>query len=344
MGRLKLIVQIPCYNEAGTLPSVLRGIPRSIPGVDEVEVLVIDDGSTDNTAAVARLWGADHVVRHTRNRGLASAFQTGINCCLSLGADLIVNTDGDQQYRGDDIPRLIRPIIEGKADVVVGDRQTATIAHFSRGKRLLQALGSWLVRRLSRTTVPDAPSGFRAYSREAALRIQVRSHYSYTLETLIQAGAQRLAVAHVPVQTNPPTRPSRLMSSLGSYLQRSAATLVRTYAMYQPLKVFVTIGLLLCALGAAGGLRFLAYYFTGAGSGHIQSLILSAVLLIIGFQVMLIGLVADLIAANRTLIEETLYRVKKLETSQSKPPSDEKDEDKAIESQAETVGVNRRGE
>jgi glycosyltransferase involved in cell wall biosynthesis len=318
---VKLIVQIPCYNEETTLPAVIASIPREIDGIDQVEVLVVDDGSTDRTAAVARLSGANHVVRHRANRGLADAFQTGLDACLKLGADIIVNTDGDNQYPQADIPRLIEPILKGRADVVVGDRQPSKIPHFSRHKKLLQALGSWTVRFLSGTNVPDAPSGFRAYSREAAMRLNVVTKYTYTIETLIQAGIQRTAIASVPISVKETKRQSRLAKSLWSYVKQSAATIVRTYAMYQPLKVFFYIGIALSLLGLLGSARFLYYYFSGDGGGHVQSLILSAVLLIVGFQIMLIGLLADLIAANRKLLENTLYRVKIIETQLARQKS-----------------------
>jgi len=310
---MKLIVQIPCYNEAQTLPLVLGSIPQTIPGLTGIETLVIDDGSTDGTAEVAAAAGATHVVRHIGNKGLAEAFRTGLDACLRLGADIIVNTDGDNQYPAAEIPHLIAPILAGEADMVIGDRQPATVAHFSPLKRLLQALGSWTVRLTSGTDVPDAPSGFRAYSREAALRLNVVSQYTYTVETVIQAGKKRLAIAYVPVTVNQPLRPSRLMRSTWTYLKHSAATIVRVYAMYEPLKVFFYIGLGILAAGLAGVGRFLYFYFTGGAAGHVQSLVLSAAFLIVGFQVLLIGLLADLIAANRRLIEEVLYRLKKLE-------------------------------
>ncbi|MHB1004374.1 MAG: glycosyltransferase family 2 protein [Chloroflexota bacterium] len=322
---MRLIIQIPCYNEEDTLPLVLAGIPRDIAGVERVEVLVVDDGSTDDTVAVARRLGVDHIVRHSGNRGLAAAFQSGIDACLRLGADIIVNTDGDNQYPQADIPRLVQPIIEGCADIVVGDRQTHTISEFSRTKKALQAIGSWTVGRLAGLEIPDAPSGFRAYSREAALRINVVSKYTYTLETLIQAGAKRLCVEYVPVSTNPRLRESRLIKSSWGYVKRSAATLVRVYAMYEPLKVFTYIGSALCLLGGIGIARFLYYYFSGDGGGHVQSLIIAGALLAIGFQVLLIGLLADLVGANRRLLEEALYRLKRLELGEprakgSRPP------------------------
>ena len=311
---MKLIVQIPCYNEASTLPLVVSSIPRQIQGIDEVEVLVVDDGSTDQTAEIARVLGVEHVVRHTRNKGLATAFSTGLDACLRLGADIIVNTDGDNQYRQEEIPRLIQPILDGRADMVVGDRQVGRIKSLPARKRLLSALGSATARWLSGTQVPDAPSGFRAYTREAAARLNVLSSYSYTLETLIQAGAQRMAVAFVPISTNSQLRESRLFRSLSEYVKRSAATMLRSYATYQPLKVFLGVGAFVAAVGLAGVGRFLYYYATGSGSGHVQSLVLSGVLLVVGFQVGLIGLLADLIAANRRLSEETLYRLKRLES------------------------------
>jgi glycosyltransferase involved in cell wall biosynthesis len=312
---LKLIVQVPCYNEEDSLPLVLASIPRQIDGVDQVEVLIIDDGCTDGTVTVARRLGVEHIVHHASNRGLAATFQTGLDAALRLGADIIVNTDGDNQYPQEDIPRLIAPILAGAADIVIADRQTRSIAHFSPAKKVLQALGSWTVRRLSGTNVPDVTSGFRAYSREAALRTYVLSQYSYTVETVIQAGMKGLTLAHQPVTTHGQTRPSRLFRSTWSFVGHQATTIMRVYATYKPLQVFSIIGGGIFLLGMLGGVRYLYFlFFTSSGAaGHVQSLILSAVLLIVGFQVLLIGLLADLIGANRRLIEETLYRVRRLE-------------------------------
>jgi glycosyltransferase involved in cell wall biosynthesis len=306
-----IVVQIPCYNEAATLPVVLATIPRRVGRAARVRTLVVDDGSTDGTAAVARRAGADYVVRHTRNRGLAAAFQTGLTAALRLGADVIVNTDGDNQYPQADLPRLVAPILAGTADVVVADRQTARVAHFSPLKKLLQTVGSALVRVASGTGVRDAPSGFRAYSREAALRLYVHSRYSYTLETLIQAGAQRLRVASVPVVVNPQVRASRLMSSLPSYLLHSGTTLLRAYVTYRPLVVFSLVGALFLAIGTAGILRFLYYFVTDGGAGHIQSVVLAGTLWSVGVMIVLSGLQADLAAANRRLAEEALYELRR---------------------------------
>jgi glycosyltransferase involved in cell wall biosynthesis len=308
-----LIVQIPCLNEAETLPATIADIPRRIPGVDRVEILIVDDGSTDGTADIARSLGVEHVVSLRRTRGLASAFTTGIDACLKLGADFIVNTDGDNQYMGQDIPALVAPLIRGEADIVIGDRNVQAIAGMSAGKKLLQRLGSWVVRQVSNTRVPDTTSGFRAYTREAALRMTIVSEFSYTLESIIQAGKKRLAIEHVRVRTNPRTRPSRLFGSVWVYLKQSGSTIVRIYTMYEPLKVFTLIGLLVFSVGFATSVRFLYYYFTGDGEGHLQSLVLAAVLLIVGFQVMLMGLVADVISANRKLLEDLLYRIRSLE-------------------------------
>lgn len=312
---MKLIVQIPCLNEESTLPAVVRDIPSAIPGVDRIEVLVIDDGSTDRTAEVARELGVKHIVRLRRNRGLAAAFSAGLDACIRLGADIIVNTDGDNQYAGADIPRLIQPIIDGDADIVIGDRQVDSIPHFSPIKKRLQRLGSRVVSRAANVDIPDTTSGFRAMSREAALRLHVISDYSYTLETIIQAGTQRLALAHVPIRTNPRLRESRLMRGVMSYLGQSAQTIVRIYAMYRPLKVFLSAGAGLLLGGLALSLRYLYFMARGEGTGHIQSVIVAAILLIAGFQVMLIGLVADLISINRRLSEDILLRIKRLEAA-----------------------------
>jgi glycosyltransferase involved in cell wall biosynthesis len=309
----KLIIQIPCYNEAEYLGETLRDLPRAIPGVDRVEVLVIDDGSTDRTTEVARAAGADYILRFPNNRGLAKAFTAGVDACLRLGADVIVNTDADNQYCAADVARLIGPILDGRAEMVVGDRNPSALRRFSRSKRWLQYYGSFAVRTLSGTKIPDATSGFRALSRNAALRLNVISDFTYTLETIIQAGKKRLPVTHVAVETNEPRRPSQLFSSTWSYVKRSAGTMLRIYALYEPLKVFSYLGGLLIAIGTAIGMRFLYYFFTSGGAGHLQSLMLTVLLIIIGFQIVLIGLIADLIGANRYLIEDVLFRIRRME-------------------------------
>ncbi len=310
---MKLIVQIPCLNEEETLPLTVGNIPRKIAGIDRVEILVIDDGSTDRTSEVARELGVDHIIKLSNTQGLARAFMTGLDASLKQGADIIVNTDADNQYKGEDIVRLIKPVIEGRADMVVGDRLTDTIEHFSAAKKILQKLGSWVVRQVSNTEIPDVTSGFRAYSKEAALKINVISEFTYTLETIIQAGKKNIAVDYVPIRTNEPLRPSRLFSSIPGYIKRSAGTILRIYAMYEPLKIFFYFGGFVFAVGAMISLRFLYFYISGSGAGHIQSLILAAVLMILGFQTLVIGLVADLISGNRRLIEDNLYRIRKLE-------------------------------
>lgn len=313
-ARKTIVVQIPCYNEAATLPTVLAGIPRRLGRHTRVLTVVVDDGSTDLTAAVARRAGADRVVRHTANRGLAAAFRSGLAAALRLGADVIVNTDGDNQYPQADIPRLVAPILAGHADVVVADRQPERVAHFSPAKKLLQALGSAVVRAASGTGVRDAPSGFRAYSREAALRLFVHSQYSYTLETLIQAGAQRLRVVSLPVAVNAQVRPSRLIASLPSYLLHSATTIVRAYVTYRPLVVFTSIGLAFLMVGTAGIVRFGYYFVTDGGTGHVQSVVLAGTLWAVGVTILLTGLLADLAAANRRLAEEALYELRRATT------------------------------
>jgi glycosyltransferase involved in cell wall biosynthesis len=316
---VKVIIQIPCYNEEDTLPETLRDLPREILGVDVVEYLIIDDGSTDGTVDIARSLGVQHIVRHGRNQGLASAFLTGLQAALQAGADIIVNTDADNQYRGADISRLVQPLLEQGADIVVGDRVVTQHPYFSPLKRRLQQLGSWVVGMAAGVSIPDATSGFRALSREAALRTLVLSNYSYTLETLIQAGARRMAVEYVPIHTNPQTRPSRLMRSMTHFLTNSGATILRAYAMYRPLRVFLTLGGGMFLAGLALGLRFLYfYYFENGGLGHVQSLILMAVLMIVGFQTCLIGLLADLVGFNRQILEENLYRLRKIELELNK--------------------------
>jgi glycosyltransferase involved in cell wall biosynthesis len=310
---VKLIIQIPCYNEEATLPATMHDLPRRLPGVDEIEILVIDDGSGDNTSEVARELGVDHVVRMKQNQGLAYAFMAGLDAALQAGADIIVNTDADNQYRGEDVRRLIQPLLEGKADIAVGDRGVATLEHFSPLKRRLQSWGSWVVERAAGISIPDATSGFRAFTREAAMRLTVLSSYTYTLETLIQAGARRMAVTYVPIRTNPQVRQSRLIQSIPSFLVISAVTILRFYAMYRPLRLFLSLGAVLIAGGVALGIRFLYYFITGPGIGKVQSLILAAILTIVGFQVCLIGLMADLVRLNRKMLEEAVYRVRRME-------------------------------
>ena len=310
---MKLIVQVPCYNEEATLPRTLGDIPRTIPGIDKVEVLVVDDGSTDRTVEVALRAGADHVVRHKTNRGLAETFRTGIDACLSRGADIIVNTDGDNQYSGRSIPDLIQPILEHRADVVIGDRQIAKNPHFVWPKKWLQALGSFVVRRLSGTAVPDAVSGFRAISRNAALQLNIVSPFSYTIEMLIQVGKQRMALTSVPVLTNQVTRHSRLFSNVPQFILHSSATMLRIYTMYHPLRMFAYIGAALALIGLVPIVRFFYFYFSSGGAGHIQSLILGGAFLMMGFVAVLVGVVADLINFNRRLIELTLHKVRDLE-------------------------------
>jgi len=312
---MKLIVQIPCLNEEHTLPVTLADIPRTIPNIDEVEVLVIDDGSADATLRAAYEHGADHVVRFPRTKGLTRAFSAGIDACLRLGADIIVNTDGDHQYRGSDIPKLIGPILDGTAEIVIGNRQVERIQDFSWAKKKLQQVGSWAVRRVSGIDVPDVTSGFRAFSREAALQINIVSPFSYTLETVIQAAKKHIAVGHTKIKTNPKTRPSRLFRSIPEYIKRSLITIIRVYTMFQPLRVFTGFGMVFLAAALVLGARFLYFYAYGSGQGHVQSVVLAGALGVIGFLVLLIGLVADLISFNRKLIEETLYRMRRVELS-----------------------------
>ncbi len=313
ISNMKLIVQIPCYNEEKTLPQTVRDIPRRIEGIEQVEILIIDDGSKDRTVEVAKEIGVNHIVRNTCNKGLARTFLAGLDASLRLGADIIVNTDGDNQYKGQDISKLIAPILKGEADIVIGDRQTDKIPHFSSTKKKLQKIGSLVVRILSKTDVPDAVSGFRAFSREAAMQMNIVSSFSYTIETVIQAGKKNIALTNIPIGTNPKTRESTLFKSIPKFLEHSATTMIRMYTMYQPLRVFFYIGCLCILAGLIPSIRFLFYYFTGQGGGHIQSLILAAILFVTGFQVLMIGLVADVISFNRKLIEETLLRVRRIE-------------------------------
>jgi glycosyltransferase involved in cell wall biosynthesis len=309
----KLIVQIPCYNEEKTLPQTVGDIPRQIDGIDQVEILVIDDGSTDRTLEVARTIGVDHIAKNIRNKGLAQTFMIGLDVCLKLRADIIVNTDGDNQYQGRDIPKLVAPILAGEADVVIGNRETDNIEHINGVKKKLHKIGSMVVRGLSGTDVPDTVSGFRAFSRQAAMQTNIITTYSYTVETIIQAGKKRLGIASIPVRTNPKTRKSRLIRSIPKFIALQIGTMVRMYTMYQPLRVFIYIGSLCLLAGLVPAIRFLIYFFMGQGGGHVQSLILAAVLFIVGFQIMVLGLIADVISFNRRLIEETLYRVRRIE-------------------------------
>jgi glycosyltransferase involved in cell wall biosynthesis len=318
---MKLIIQIPCWNEEETLPVTLRDLPREVPGFETVEWLVIDDGSTDRTVEVARTNGVDHIVRLTTNKGLANGFQAGLDASLKLGADVIVNTDADNQYYGPDIVKLVAPIVAGEADMVVGDREVMTIEHFSPLKKSLQRFGSWVVRQASATAVPDTTSGFRAYNREAAISLQVVSKFTYTLETIIQAGKSTIAVADVPIRTNPKTRESRLFPSMWSYVRRNGVSIFRIYSMYEPLKVFMTAALVVMVLAVAVWARFLVAFIQGEGAGHVQSLILGAVLFNAGVVLAALGVIGDLLSGQRSMIQRVFERVRRIELHLDIPPS-----------------------
>ena len=334
---MKLVIQIPCLDEAATLPRTLADLPRELPGFDAVEWLVVDDGSTDGTAGIARECGVHHVVRFGSNKGLAVAFQAGLDAALKLGADVIVNTDADNQYDARDIERLVEPILTGEADMVIGDRQIRRHEEFSRVKKLLQLWGSWLVRQASGTGVPDTTSGFRAYNREAALRLNVVSRFSYTLETIIQAGKNDIAVSHVPVRTHARTRESRLFRSTFQYVRRSVETILRVYAMYEPLRIFLWLAAIVGVAGLALFGRFLWFYFTQPGpTGHVQSLIVAGVLLVFALQLVVLGVLADLLRANRVLAERTLHRVRQIELELGVPPDTRVEDDLEV---ADRVGA-----
>lgn len=308
---MKLIIQIPCYNEAETLEIALNDLPKQIDGIDEIEYLIIDDGCKDNTVEVARNWGVHHVVSFAQNKGLAKGFMAGLDACLEHGADIIVNTDADNQYCADDIPKLIQPILEHRADIVIGERPIDDTESFSWLKKKLQHFGSWVVRKASDTDVPDAPSGFRAFSRDAAMRINVINDYTYTLETIVQAGRNRMAITSVPVRTNPELRKSRLFHSMGSYVKKSMLTILRALMMYKPLYCFSIVAIVPIIIGLLIGIRFMVYYSHGLGTGHTQSLLLACTLIIIGFVTFVIGMLADVISANRKILEDVQYHIKR---------------------------------
>ena len=312
-----LIIQIPCYNEERTLPATLADIPTHIPGVSLIETMIVDDGSGDSTVAIASNLGVNHIVTLSGHKGLAVAFQAGLETCLKLGADIIVNTDGDNQYPQADIPRLVAPILRNEVDIVIGDRQVHRVAHFSPLKRLLQQWGSWVVRVVSGVHVPDATSGFRAYSREAAMRLSLLTRYTYTLETIIQAGKKGLRVTYIPIEVNEPSRASRLIKSNWSYVTRSAGTILRLYVFYEPLRTFLFLSVPFVLVGLLALLRFGYFYVADQGVGHIQSLVVGGTLLTVGFLLFVLGVIADLVAANRALIEELMYRIKRIETTQA---------------------------
>jgi len=301
---MKLIIQIPCYNEAETLDIALKALPREVEGFDTVEWLIINDGSIDDTVKVAKECGVDYIVDFKHNQGLAKGFMAGIKECLKQGADVIVNTDADNQYEADDIPKLTQPIIDGKAEYVVGARPISQTDHFSPAKKFLQKLGSWVVRKASKTNIPDAPSGFRAISKECAQQLNVYNNYTYTLETIIQAGQKNMAITSVPIRTNEDLRPSRLLSSIPNYIKKSVVTIMRIFVVYKPFQFFMTIAAILFGLGFLLGLRFLYFYFSGDGEGHMQSVVLAGVLMGMGFQTGLIAFIADLLSVNRKLLEE----------------------------------------
>ena len=314
---MKLIIQIPCYNEAETLEIALNELPKHIEGIDEIEYLIINDGSKDNTVEVAKRWGVHYIVNFKKNRGLAKGFMAGLDACLSNGADIIVNTDADNQYNGQDIEKLVRPIIDGKADIVIGDRPIDSTEHFSPLKKKLQHFGSWVVRVASNTDIPDAPSGFRAMSREAAMRINVTNEYTYTLETIVQAGREKIPMTHVAINTNDELRPSRLFSSMFGYIRKSMVTIVRAYIMYKPLKFFLLVGMIPFTGGLILSIRYLIMFVTMNASGHIQSLILACILLLMGYITFMVGFMADIQAKNRMLLEDIQYHVRKIDYESS---------------------------
>lgn len=309
---MKLIIQIPCYNEAETLEIALNDLPKRIDGIDTIEYLIINDGSEDNTAEVAKKWGVNYVVNFIGNKGLAKGFMAGIDACLRNGADIIVNTDADNQYCGADVEKLVRPILEGESDIVIGKRPIDQIEHFSPLKKKMQHFGSWVVRKASNTDIPDAPSGFRAYSREAAMRLNVTNEYTYTLETIVQAGREKIAMNSVPVRTNGELRPSRLFNSMFGYIKKSMITIIRAFIMYKPLQFFTALGSVPFFIGVVAGLRFFIYMNMGQAGGHVQSLILAGTLLMMGFMTYIIGLQADIIAANRKILEDVQYQVRQI--------------------------------
>lgn len=315
----KLIIQIPCYNEEASLEVALAALPRELPGVDTVEWLIINDGSTDRTVEVAEAYGVDHIVNFAHNQGLAKAFLAGLEACLKANADIIVNTDADNQYCADDIPKLIEPILLGKAEIVVGARPIRQIKHFSPTKKFLQKLGSWVVRMASNTKILDAPSGFRAISREAALRLNVFNEYTYTLETIIQAGQKGMVITSVPIRTNGYLRPSRLVKSIPSYVKRSLLTILRIFMTYKPLRFFVILGSIPFTLGSLLGVRWLILFWSGTPRAHVPSLILAAILILIGFQLWMFGLVADVMAVNRKILEDIQLRLRRLEVDSPNP-------------------------
>lgn len=321
---MKLIIQIPCYNEAETLEIALNDLPKHIDGIDEIEYLIINDGSKDNTVEVAKNWGVHYVVNFKQNKGLAKGFMAGLDACLRNGADIIVNTDADNQYVGEDIEKLVRPILNGEADMVIGERPIDQTEHFSPLKKKLQHLGSWVVRKASKTDIPDAPSGFRAYSREAAMRLNVVNEYTYTLETIVQAGRNRMALTSVLIRTNGELRPSRLFNSMFGYIKKSMLTIIRAFMMYKPLMFFTTVGGIISLIGVGLGVRFLVYFFGGAGAGHIQSLILASMMIILGVQTIIVGLQGDIIAANRKLLEDIQYHVRKIDYDMQEKKNEEK--------------------
>lgn len=310
---MKLIIQIPCYNEAQTLEVALNDLPKHIDGIDEIEYLIINDGCQDNTVEVARNWGVHHVVNFKQNQGLAKGFIAGLDGCLRCGADIIVNTDADDQYKGEDIEKLVRPILDGEADIVIGERPIDNTEHFSYVKKKLQHLGSWAVRRASKTDIPDAPSGFRAFSREAAMKLNVVNDYTYTLETIVQAGRENIPMMSVPIRTNPEIRPSRLFKSVWGYVKKSMIIILRAYVMYKPLKAFAILSVPFVAIGVATWIRYIYFVFKGSAQGHIQSLIFGCTCIILGFLIFVIGVLADTVAANRRVLQDVQYHLKRLE-------------------------------